>query len=531
MNIVDYLLPPPGFPMPDHIMAPVWLLTTILLFVSAWRLSRFLFPHDGYLETIGHAVVLCWGIIVILATILGIVGVLSGPLLLVCAGLAALTLLFLFRALDDPISIDPSEAVGLFLWGTLLAYSIALVITKGLGQIPTDWDSLAYHIPFVNHWLQARSLYIPDCGRGTQPGNNELLAFWMVAPFSGDFLVALNNLPATVLFACFAYALARQMGSPPLWAHASAFVLVCQSVTLTHLITVENDVAVAASFLASVYYAFRFVENQNRAVLLFGGISIGLLAGVKFYAIGYSVLVLGIWILLTFGTTGKSAAKRVLFVGISGAMIFGGYWYIRNLLTTGSPVYPMEFFKQADTLSQLYPETGRSTFFGNRRPELLPLYLRAIWNVMGPAQLGGFVLVPLSLTWLLGSVGWMHFRGISSTPAWPRLGMVGLLVGTGLLLGITPFAVEDDPGTLNQLSWSWPYCPVRYGLCFSIATLTGILLLRDLVSLLLNARRRQENSVSTVRVSTRSRYPLSYSTCSGSHCRISTLSRRAAPVD
>jgi hypothetical protein len=38
-----------------------------------------------------------------------------------------------------------------------------------------------------------------------------------------------------------------------------------------------------------------------------------------------------------------------------------------------------------------------------------------------------------------------------------------LLIGTGLALAVTPFAVEDQPGTLNHLRWG--YGPVRYGLC------------------------------------------------------------------
>jgi hypothetical protein len=58
--------------------------------------------------------------------------------------------------------------------------------------------------------------------------------------------------------------------------------------------------------------------------------------------------------------------------------------------------------------------------------------------------------------------------------------MAILLMGTGILLGMTPLAVEDCPGTLNQMHIY--YCPVRYGLCFlSSATLAAMLLLRDLV--------------------------------------------------
>ena len=115
MNYLDYLLPPPGFPMPDQFIAPVWLLTTILLIVSAWRSSRMLFPSDGYLETIGHTILICWATIVLFATILGALGVLSGPILLGCAGLVAGVLLFQCRSTP----FRPSPADPLIVWGSL----------------------------------------------------------------------------------------------------------------------------------------------------------------------------------------------------------------------------------------------------------------------------------------------------------------------------------------------------------------------------------------------------------------------------
>ena len=58
-----------------------------------------------------------------------------------------------------------------------------------------------------------------------------------------------------------------------------------------------------------------------------------------------------------------------------------------------------------------------------------------------------------------------------------------VLAGTGVLLSVTPFAVEDRPGTLNQLVWH--YCPVRYGLSFlSVAAFCALVTAWDLARLL-----------------------------------------------
>ncbi len=157
-------------------------------------------------------------------------------------------------------------------------------------------------------------------------------------------------------------------------------------------------------------------------------------------------------------------------------MAWGGYWYLRNWLVTGSPFYPKEFFTSNDLLLKLNPDTAFTSFFGNRRPELLPLFLQAIWHAAGPCQLAGFVGIMISVPWLLMSA----VLGSRQLVTWqPRTFLALLILGSGLLLGITPFAVENNPGTLNQLRWH--YCPVRYGTCFlSMAVLGLLIVLSDI---------------------------------------------------
>jgi hypothetical protein len=81
-------------------------------------------------------------------------------------------------------------------WLLVLSFWAARVLLEGLPNFPRDFDSLMYHIPLIDHWLQAGSLYAPDCPLWYNASNNELLRLRIVAPFSGDFLVALNNVPA-----------------------------------------------------------------------------------------------------------------------------------------------------------------------------------------------------------------------------------------------------------------------------------------------------------------------------------------------
>jgi hypothetical protein len=59
--------------------------------------------------------------------------------------------------------------------------------------------------------------------------------------------------------------------------------------------------------------------------------------------------------------------------------------------------------------------------------------------------------------------------------------VVGLTAGlAGVVLLITPFAVEDVPGTLNHLRWA--YTPVRYGMCFLSLAVICLALTLDMLA-------------------------------------------------
>jgi hypothetical protein len=68
---------------------------------------------------------------------------------------------------------------------------IAQVIIQGLLVFPRDWDTWGDHLPMVAQWIQARCLFTLDCSHWSNPGTNELLGPWAVAPFSGDYFIGL----------------------------------------------------------------------------------------------------------------------------------------------------------------------------------------------------------------------------------------------------------------------------------------------------------------------------------------------------
>jgi hypothetical protein len=87
------------------------------------------------------------------------------------------------------------------------------------------------------------------------------------------------NLPSTLLLAASAVELGRILGLSLPLRHIAAFALVSIRPVSGQLVTAENDVAVAALFLAALCYTFRYLEERRNKHLLLAGTCIGLLGG------------------------------------------------------------------------------------------------------------------------------------------------------------------------------------------------------------------------------------------------------------
>jgi len=354
-----------------------------------------------------------------------------------------------------------------------LAFCGAQIIVKGLLTFPTDWDSLMYHIPLVDQWLATHSLYAPNDGMWYNAGNHELLGLWLAAPFSGDFLIALINLPAVFLLAAAAIELGTTFGLSRPLAHLVGFAVIATTPVLRQLMDSENDVAVVGLFLASLLYTIRFYLTCRCEYLVATGVTIGILSGVKYYALGYVMIAVVVLVFLTWSMRDHRLRIIAPLVIGTGLLIFGCPWYIRNLWMAGSPIYPVGFSADNDLWSEMRPESWSSSFVSNVRPVVLNLVLKCVEQMAGPCHLVAIVAVPITLFWL--SISAWRLR---STTARLRCSLVFLIVATFLVLFVSPNTVEMVPGTMDMLRGQ--YLPARFGLCFMSVTIIGTaLVLQD----------------------------------------------------
>lgn len=451
-----------------------------LLAAAAWRVAGRMAPRDRLARTALHALILWRGGVTAAVTALGASGLLTGGrlVLLVAAASAAVLATVRPAAARPPRLGWALEAVG---WSWLVASWALRVATEGLGRFVSDFDTVMYHAPLIVDWLQARSLHAPDSSHWSNPGGNELIGLWFVAPFDGDFLVVLANFPSALLLALAALELARLVGVRGPLAHLAALVIATNVVVTRQLVDGGNDVAVAGLTLATACYGLRAARKGQVGIVTLGGISLGLLAGVKFYALGYASVAWAATILLTARSRGPREAARLGSAWIACAVLFAGYWYARNAAVAGSPFYPLGITHESDLIGRVYPRIMESTYFGNGRPEVLPLAMRAVWGMTGPCQFLAVFGLPGWIAWV-SATGLGVRRSASARGRSARLGLVLLTIGSALVLGVTPVTVEDKPGTLNQIEMG--YTPARYGLAFmGLAVVAMAATLHDLARL------------------------------------------------
>lgn len=438
--------------MNDAVATAVWMPANGLLLSAAWLGARRLFPRDGVGTITLHVLVLWWACVVVATLVLGAVGILAPVLLLasVCATCVVVLVVLwatgkwqggsaVIRGVDSEGAVGagkgppeggttnrgtkmgtdtersgrsepPYSPWWTVVWGLLGSLFVARLVFDGLLTFPSDWDTLAYHVPLVDHWIREGSLYVPNCAFWYSPGNNEIVGLWLVAPFSGDFLIALNNLPAVLLTAIAAIELVASFGVSRHLCHLAGMAIMATEVTWRQMVSAENDLAVTGLFLATLLYGIRYARRGKRADLVFAAIAFGLLTGVKYYALGYAgVAGLGV-ISLVAASRGPRACARAAAIGLAGAIVLGGYWYARNAWVTGTPLYPKGLTQSTDVWARIRPDSPSSTLMGSGRVEVWPLLAEAVANRAGPCHLVATFALPVVIPWLAGSAVWRRVR-------------------------------------------------------------------------------------------------------------------------
>jgi hypothetical protein len=198
------------------------------------------------------------------------------------------------------------------------------------------WDSLGYHLPFVNFVLQGGGFAelprdVPYLS--TYPRNVELLFTALRATLPDDRLVDCAQIPFGIIGALSTAGVARVLGAHRIDAACAGSLWLLLPAVFLQLPTNYIDVATASFFLLAVFF---LIVETNRRTLLCAGLAIGLFLGTKPSAPPAALLLV---LALLFRARGARQLRiGFLAVGLAGAL--GLEAYLTELYRHGNPVWP-----------------------------------------------------------------------------------------------------------------------------------------------------------------------------------------------
>ncbi|MFP5219525.1 MAG: hypothetical protein ACLGIG_07285 [Actinomycetes bacterium] len=316
------------------------LVVTTSVALTAVVLRRVLAPGSSGASARLVELLIAHAAALVVALVLGTFGVLGRTGLLATWGpVGAVAAMALLRrrpasAVDDAAPSEPR-------WLRFVAGAAVIVVAvQWLSVVPATSrtgvlavDALHYHLPLASRFATTGSttglhrLSVPDAPTW-YPAGDELLQATAMALLGTDVLVLGWGMVAFIGTLLAAAVLGRAWGSPSLVVLAACVLLA----TTGSAVGEANDWAATWPLMAAIAVLAQHQALRRWAVPVVVGTATGLAAGSKLTVLPAAVVVAVAAVVLL-----RPRALTAVLVG-STALATGGYWYVRNLLATGSPL-------------------------------------------------------------------------------------------------------------------------------------------------------------------------------------------------
>jgi hypothetical protein len=198
------------------------------------------------------------------------------------------------------------------------------------------FDSLWYHLPWAASFAQTghiTPLRFTDIEYLTAfyPAGAELLHGLGIVALARDTVSPGLNLLWLGLVLLAAYCIGRARGVGWVTLLGAALAMATPMMMFSQAGSAANDVVGVFFLLAAV--ALLIAADGNRAAFVLAAVAAGLAAGTKLSLLA-PVLALTIGAIWVSPATGRRAGAG-LWIG--GALLAGGFWYLRNLIAVGNP--------------------------------------------------------------------------------------------------------------------------------------------------------------------------------------------------
>jgi hypothetical protein len=296
----------------------------------------------------------------------GLVGYLEAPVaasMLLGALVAAAWLVW--RRSAGPAETPASEGRVVPTGGAILAVPALGALALWLRPHVIDatrlwiWDDYTYHMVYPALWLRDHAIAAvpPEHAFTMQawyPLSASVVSAWFMLPFMparGEAL-AWVSLTAVLYAALVAGAMAetlRRVGAPRgAWALPVVLFATSRRTEIMASQFSDADLAHAATVFAAAAFAIPRGQTESSRELwidtCFAALLSGLAIGVKVSAVPAACVVLAMVALRAVARSSRPATVPGVTLVFGGAwLVTAGYWYARNWLHTGNPLYPAKF--------------------------------------------------------------------------------------------------------------------------------------------------------------------------------------------
>ena len=404
--------------------------TAAMLGYGGWRAASWFRQPPGWPRLLA-ACVLGWVWLTVGLQIVGLIGVLNAPAVLVwsAAGAAIAIGLRPSQTLPSPI---PER------WGVLATVALGLTIAAAANFAAVSIlvppriysDGPIYHLFFAAKWWKAGKIFLIASPFGENaatyfPANGDLLFAGLMSLYGGDRPARVGQAPFLLMASIASYGIARRVGA----SAGSAIVAACLFATSLPLLLFAFEANVDAIFvggyLAAVAFGLRYaLDGGDVRSLILAGLAAGGAWGTKPTATAFLPPLVLMAVFLVARRFVPPRCKLAHLGAAAAALVVPcGFWFGRSLILTGNPLYPMhvEVFGRV-LLRGWYrsAEMQRSQFY-------LPI---GDWRSFGSIvfMVCDARLAPLWVLSLVGAWSWGRSRSLHDRATWMLAGLAVLNV-------------------------------------------------------------------------------------------------------
>jgi 4-amino-4-deoxy-L-arabinose transferase-like glycosyltransferase len=282
--------------------------------------------------------------------------------LVVDAVLAGMTVFQFIRAKQKKVSLpwrsvfDPIRKIGSesrFEWAFLgvLAFMLITMALVAYVYPPTNYDSLAYHLARVEHWIQNQSIapYATAIDRQIQmPPFAEEVSLHLLLLTGNDHLA--NFVQFTSLIVCLLGVtnLTKKLGGSRLQQQIAALLCASIPIVILESTSTQNDMVMAAMLVCFIDIGLNLIRKPGFHLAALAGAALGLAVYTK--STSY-VFVLPFCIYFGVQLIRKEKKKAILLGGIiAGILVLVNLGqYARMIQVFGAPLGPTSLYQNEET--------------------------------------------------------------------------------------------------------------------------------------------------------------------------------------